>query len=346
MMNKFHLSLATALLIPLSFEAQTLVTTEPQGRTCLLEVFTAINCGNCPAAHTVANGLAADHPDDLVLVEVHGGSLSVPQGAQPDFRTDDGAALWSSWGVTFQPQGLVNRSQLSSANSWPSSVPVVLSASSPVNVGLASAYDAGSQQLSIMVEAYYTGTSLTSTDQLYVLLTEDHVVGYQQDYVNGAHAAYDHRHALRDYVTSVEGEDITMPAAGEFVQHSYTYTVPSTWSLEELHVVAFVQADQGPVYQVKRVAAMDGSTAINESSAGGGLGSAYPVPAAEQVFVPMAADHIGGVLTVTDVQGRTVLSFSVPAGSTLLTIPVADLADGVYAYGLAGADRRLMVVRH
>jgi len=346
MMNALQFLCTIALLIPGAAYTQTLVSTDPQQRSALLEVFTAINCGNCPAAHTVANGLAADHPDDLVLVEVHGGSLSVPQGAQPDFRTDDGAALWSSWGVTFQPQGLVNRSQLSSANSWPSSVPVVLSASSPVNVGLASTYDAGSQQLSIMVEAYYTGTSLTSTDQLYVLLTEDHVIGYQQDYVNGAHAAYDHRHALRGYVTSVEGEDIPMPTAGEFVQRSYTYTVPSTWNVEELHVVAFVQADQGPVYQVKRVAALDGSTAINESSAGGILGNAYPVPAAERVFIPMAAGHNGGMLTVTDVQGRTVRSFSVPAGSTLLTIPVAGLAEGVYAYGLAGADRRLMVVRH
>lgn len=346
MTNTLPLLFTTALLIPGASSAQTLVSTEPQQRTALLEVFTAINCGNCPAAHGVANGLAAAYPDDLVLVEVHGGSLSVPQGSQPDLRTGDGAALWSSWGVAFQPQGLVNRSQLSSANSWSSQVPVVLSAPSPVNVGLASAYDASSQQVSITVEVYYTGTSLTSTDQLYVLLTEDHVIGYQQDYVNGAHAAYDHRHVLRGYVTSVDGEDIAMPTTGEFVQRSYTYTKPSAWNVEELHAVAFVQADQGPVYQVQRVAAMDGSTSINEPSGGAIIGDAFPVPASQLVHIPMEPGHNGGLLVVTDVQGRTVRSLKVNAGSTMLTLPVADLADGIYTYGLAGAARKRMVVKH
>ncbi|HRF79726.1 MAG TPA: hypothetical protein PL070_06535, partial [Flavobacteriales bacterium] len=92
--------------------AQTLVGTEPQQRTALLEEFTAVRCGNCPAAHVVANSLDMVHGDDLVVVGVHGGSLAVPVGAQPDFRTVDGAALWSQFGVAFQPQGLVGRGSL------------------------------------------------------------------------------------------------------------------------------------------------------------------------------------------------------------------------------------------
>jgi len=76
-----------------------------QYRTALLEEFTAMNCGNCPAAHSVANALGAVYPDDPVSDGVYGGGLAVPSGSQVDFRTVDSIALWAQLGAAFQPQG-------------------------------------------------------------------------------------------------------------------------------------------------------------------------------------------------------------------------------------------------
>ena len=322
--------------------AQTLVSTEPQPRTALLEEFTAIRCGNCPSAHVVANALTIAHPDDLVVVGVHGGGLAIPIGAQPDFRTTDGTALWSQFSVAFQPQGLVNRGSLLATANWSSAVQNVLATPSPVNLGVATTFDADTRILTIDLELYYTATSAPGTDAISVLLTQDRIVGYQQDYMNGAQAAYEHRHVLRDYLTPIAGDAVLDAQEGSLVQRTWTFTVPEAWDAEDLSVVAFVGEQGGVVYQARSVDVNDGATAVRDES-DTVFGTAYPVPATDLVTIPMNSSS-AAQLTVRDMTGRIVRNVNVPAGSERILVDVRSLAPGHYFYQADGGRAQRFLV--
>ena len=329
--------------IPLGMaRAQTLVGTEPQQRTALLEEFTAVRCGNCPAAHVVANSLDEVHGDDLVIVGVHGGGLAVPVGAQPDFRTADGAALWSQFGVAFQPQGLVNRGSLLGAGSWSSAVHNILATPSPVNLGMVTTFDDATRTLTIDLELYYTAPSPLGEDAIAVLITQDHIVGYQQDYVNGAHVAYDHRHVLRDYVTSIAGDPVQGTEEGTLVQRTWTYTVPENWNAPDLSVVAFVGEQGGVVYQVRSVGVNSGATAIRGED-DMVFGIAFPVPATDVLFIPMNTSE-AAQLVVRDITGREVSSMNVPACAERIVMDVRSFAPGHYFYHADGGRAQRFVV--
>lgn len=322
--------------------AQTLVGTEPQPRTVLLEEFTAIRCGNCPTAHAVANALSMAHPEDLVVVAVHGGGLAIPIGAQPDFRTTDGTALWSQFNVAFQPQGLVNRGSLLATATWSSAVQNVLATPSPVNLGVATAFDTDTRLLTVELELYYTATSAPGADAISVLLTQDGIVGYQQDYMNGAQAAYEHRHVLRDYLTPIAGDPVLDAEEGSLVQRTWTLAVPENWDAEDLSVVAFVGEQGGVVYQARSVGVISGATAVRDE-VDTVFGTAYPVPATDLVTISVNSSSAAR-LTVRDMTGRVVRNVNVPAGSERITVDVRSFAPGHYFYQADGGRAQRFVV--
>lgn len=338
------LALACTVLLPNTpLAAQDLVGTTPTNRTALLEEFTAMGCGNCPAAHAVANTLVTAYPEDLVVIGVHGGSLADPSGTQPDFRTTDGAALWEAFNVTYQPRGTVNRRALQDAPQWAAAVADVRAQPSPVNLGLATTFNASSRELTVDVELYYTADR-TADDRISVVLVQDHITGYQQDYVNGAHAAYDHRHVLRDHITPLEGDAVSAAQQTDGVQRTYTYTIPAEWPIADLQVVVFVREADGEVWQVRAIPAMGGATALHDGPAPM-FGNAFPVPADEVLFVPVMGSAGGTMLQLRDAQGRSVREQRVPSGATLIALDVASLAPGIYVYGRAGGAAQKVLIR-
>lgn len=336
--------------LPLCAFAQGLVSQTAMNRTVLLEQYTAINCGNCPAAHVVAGTIGASHPATVVGVEVHGGGLSIPSGEQPDLRSPEGCALWSQFGVAFQPQGMVNRQGLQGAAQWTSAVNAALETSSPVNIGMATSFDQGSRLLTVDVELYYTANGGGGDDRIYVLLTEDHIVGYQQDYVNGAQPNYDHRHALRAYVTTLAGDEVTTATAGSTAMRSYTFMVPETWNIEQCTAVAFigeqsVGTSPGMVYQVVSVHASGGATTGVMLPDVPEFGVAFPVPAASVVHIPLAQLLNTDVLLLRDAFGRVVRKERVTKGQQGLLLDVSDLASGMYFYGFVGGAAKALIVQ-
>ncbi|HRH71118.1 MAG TPA: Omp28-related outer membrane protein [Flavobacteriales bacterium] len=345
-MTSIRTLVCSVLLVSGPLAGQSLVSTVPRPRTALLEEFTALNCGNCPGAHAVANSLAATYGDDLTIIGVHGGSLAVPSGSQPDLRSAAGAALWSQFNVTYQPQGMIARQGLQQASAWNASIQSVLAQTSPVNIGVASVFEAGEQQyLTVQVELYYTAEGPIGEDRIHVALTEDHIIGWQSDYVNGHHPDYDHRHVLRAYFTPLEGDAVTTTSTGSFVSRTYSLNIPPEWNVGELDVVAFVGEADGILHQVRSVDADGGVTLGVDANADRyqGLGAAFPLPAAEQVTIPLST-NANGVLLVRDVHGRVVLQERVPIGSRTVVLPVNDLAEGVYTYGFSNGSARLVVV--
>lgn len=260
-------------LSPLIAMGQSLVYTTPENRTALLEEFTAIHCGYCPEGHVISANLEATLKDRIVVVGVHAGSLAVPQAGQPDFRTSWGTTLDSMFNTVGYPSAPVNRRAYSGAldlnrGQWEAAANAVLGLSSPVNLGMESSYDAGTHQLTVHVHALYTADSPGGNDRLSVLIKENHIDGFQEDYTYGAHPHYDHVNVLRAYITPTWGEDVGSHVAGDEVDRTYTYTIPSAWNIANCDAVAFIGEYQSEVYQARSVAAVDGTTLVIGDLAG------------------------------------------------------------------------------
>lgn len=261
--------------VPVIASAQSLVYTTPENRTALLEEFTGIHCGYCPEGHAIAANLEATLKDRFVTIGVHAGGYAVPGTGEPDFRTDDGTAIDAAMQVTGYPAGTVNRRSLNGAPSygrgdWEGMVNEALALPSPVNVGVESSFNDGTNELTVHVVLYYTGTTDTGNDFLSVAVKEDHLIGYQADYTNGTHLNYDHMAVLRDHITDTWGDDVGSPAMGELVERTYTYVVPDTWTIANCKVVAFLGEYQTNVYQAREVAADGGTTLVIGNLSGDG----------------------------------------------------------------------------
>lgn len=328
-----------AFLAPLALTAQSLVDQLPHHRTVLLEEFTGIQNLYAPEAHTSSEMVAMQHPDSVVIVRMHAGWFAIPQDdGQPDLRNTWSEDLFQHFEVVFTPIGLVGRSPLFQSTlitmgSWGTATEAVLFQSSPVNLGVASAFDPGTRELTITVELYYTGAPGDSSDYIHVLLTEDGIIGYQLDaaFTPPAIENYEHRHALRAYITDLWGDEVAEPAMGSSVIRTYVYTLPAYINVDNCNVVAFVGKYQGEVQQVKEVNANGGTTEVgmSEVDSEGLLAPAYPQPANALLLIPTPWPHEQFGMVVLDATGRTRL-LERKLQTNLAVVDVSGWPSGIY----------------
>jgi hypothetical protein len=258
-MRKITLSLFFTTFYSLLSFSQTIVSTTPQNRKVILEEFTGINCVYCPQGHTIANNIKNANPNNVFLVNVHVGGFSTPGAGQPDFRTPFGSGFTGQAGVTGYPAGTVNRTQFSglaqnggtgtamSRNNWTNATNQILAQSSYVNVATTASINVSTRVLTVLVEAYYTGSSPVATNRLNVALLQNNTLGPQTGGNLGDQ--YNHQHRLVHMVTGQWGETISTTTAGTFVTRTYTYTIPASYNLVpaemgEFEVVAFMAESQ------------------------------------------------------------------------------------------------------
>ncbi|MEO8067535.1 MAG: Omp28-related outer membrane protein [Flavobacteriales bacterium] len=351
-MRRFSL---LSTLLPFALSAQTLVGTSPANRTVLMEEFTAVNCGYCPAGHVIAADLENTHGTDLVVVGINAGGLAMPGGGQPDLRTAEGTALWNFYFLNSQPKAVVGRTTyngfttLTPAN-WGVAVDSVLQQTSPVNLGFASAFNQGTRLLTVDVELYYTANSPGGNDHITVLLKEDHITAYQNDYgPNGPQASYDHKNVLRAFLTPLWGDEVTTTTQSTLVTRTYSYTVPLDFNISNCSTVAFVGEYQSTVYQALETASDGGSTLGLADPTATAFGTPYPVPANDVVHIPLGNDFTGGTIAVLDLLGKVVALQGIAAGTTVAHIGTGALAEGTYLVrrtDAPGAESRLLLVQH
>ncbi|NOU45772.1 MAG: Omp28-related outer membrane protein [Bacteroidales bacterium] len=245
-----HYFLLTLLIFGLLRSgAQTLVSTDVQPKNAVLEEFTGIHCVYCPEGHAIAASILENNPGRAVAIAIHQGSFAVPSGNEPDYRTPWGNAIANQAGVNSYPSATVNRHLFSgnvtnmSRGDWSSRCNEIMAQESPVNVGIESSYNESNRELTVHVELYYTSNAAQATNFINVALLQDHIFGPQTG--GGAGNNYEHMHMLRDMITGQWGEEIVTTTAGSFVDKTYVYTVPESFTnipclVENCQVAVFV----------------------------------------------------------------------------------------------------------
>jgi hypothetical protein len=253
------ITLIVLLFAVFQMNAQTIVQTTPQNKKVILEEFTGVNCVWCPAGHTIANAIKASNPNNVFLINIHVGSFATPGVGQPDFRTPFGTAIVNQTGIAGYPAGTVNRTVFPgsaqngstgtamSRDKWTAASNLTLTQSSYVNVATTATINVSTRLLTVLVEAYYTGSSPVTTNKLNVAFLQNNTTGAQVGGNQGDN--YNHQHRLIHMLTGQWGETINTTTAGTFVTRTYTYTIPANYNniiaeMGEFEIVAFMAETQ------------------------------------------------------------------------------------------------------
>ncbi|WP_353168358.1 Omp28-related outer membrane protein [Flavobacterium sp.] len=253
------ITLITLLFAGFQMNAQTIVQTTPQNKKVILEEFTGVNCVYCPQGHTIANAIKASNPTNVFLINIHVGGYATPSAGQPDFRTPFGTAIVNQTGLVGYPAGTLNRTVFTgsaqngttgtamSRNFWTAASNQTVAQSSYVNVATTATINATTRLLTVLVEAYYTGSSPVTTNKLNVALLQNNTTGAQVGGNQGDN--YNHQHRLIHMLTGQWGETINTTTAGTFVTRTYTYTIPADYNniiaeMGEFEIVAFMAETQ------------------------------------------------------------------------------------------------------
>ena len=257
-------SLVCANLVPSAAQTDYKVSTEVQKQKVLLEEFTGIHCGNCPDGHQMARILLNSLPGNSYVVSIHAGSYSTPNPGEPDYRTAVGDSVSSFLGSerAGYPCGSMNRTNISGSSYfiprayWVAYGQYFSSQDAPVNLYVNSVYDGATKKLTVHVEGYYTADSPEGTQTLSVLWTQDDVLGPQNGATKGDQ--YEHEHMLRDYISPVWGDTISIGRAtkGTYFTKDYVYALPDSVGPvavkpEDMTVLAFVTTNKADVENVE-----------------------------------------------------------------------------------------------
>jgi hypothetical protein len=228
----------------------------------LLEDFTGQDCGNCPAAHTVASNILEANEEHVALVAIHAGSLAEPFGEfVDDWRTEAGEFyLLGQIGSDQLPTGRVNRLGGANASSnfadWNNLVNAELAQEPLADIAFSAELEAANNHLNLHVRNQYT-QSISGQVKLVILILQGPIIAPQLNYAADPEfvADYEHKHMLRGTGTGATGLTVaTNPIAGQEDVIHYTLDWNPNWVAEDVEIIAFLTAgDSGEVINVNKI---------------------------------------------------------------------------------------------
>ncbi len=221
----------------------------------LIEDFTGQSCINCPAATTLIGDLQEQYGEEnIIAVGIYSGYFgkNPTTGALYPLTTETGNYYYDKFGVSTQPSAMIDRHGVNSTTAtWATEVYNCIQTAAPLTLAIDNSYDSASRSLTIAI----TAEGIDNVEgSLQVWLTEDGLVSTQFLADGSRDASYVHNHVFRTSVNDIDGEAITLPQ-GTAVARTYTLTLDTDWTPENISVVAFVFDNSG-VLQVEKAPAV------------------------------------------------------------------------------------------
>jgi hypothetical protein len=254
---------------PTPVQETPIASSTPQNKNVVLEDFTGVRCGYCPDGHIRAKAFSDANPGRVFIIATHAGGYATPLTGWPDYTTQFGEGIRAQTGLAGYPAGTINRRKFTSPapqapnamalnrDVWGTAGAQILAEPAPVNIGMQTSWDENTRTLSVTAETYYTADE-TVANNLNIALTEDGVIGKQEDYSLPSpylNPNYTQNNMLRWYFTGQWGETIASTKTGNRAKKVYTYVVPSTVNIDNCNVVAFVDRGQVEIINAAKVKA-------------------------------------------------------------------------------------------
>lgn len=276
----------------------------------LVEEHTGAWCGWCPDGALILDDILTTEPNVIGVAVHQGDAMAIPLSS----------SIRSFYGPAF-PQATFNRAgEPVSRGAWSAAATTALSRNPVVSVSFDSvSINGATRQLTARIKAnFHRDTVGQMRVNLYIL--ESNLVGSgtgwdQVNYLNNTPGhtyyqagdpitGYTHNHVLRHALGSAWGTVSVIPTsvvAGDEFTHTYTYTIPSTYNIANMHIVAMVNYHGGQlVYQRPTLNAEEMSLAMAVGVEDGVTGnsallSVYPNPATDRVQVGFTVAEMGNV---------------------------------------------------
>lgn len=234
-------------------------------KNVLVEDYTGITCGNCPGAADILDSMILKYGNRIVPMAVNAGSFAEPPLAPSqyniDFTCPTGEAYNTFFGVTSNPNGMVNRKGYPQTNvqtdgNWDGlAYNIIQFDTAFVKLTLSTTFDTTSRNLSVTATSKFL-KALQGKYSVVVLLTQDSIMAPQVRYgaPNNQIVNYAHRYALRDAINSTWGDTLVSngSAINQTIAKTYNYTIKATYgtatsshppipcNFKQCYVVAYV----------------------------------------------------------------------------------------------------------
>ncbi len=254
--------------------APTFPTVTSHVKKILIEDYTADRCPNCPRAARILHVIDSTYPGKIIGLAAHvSSSLASPlpgfggpsYSFIDDYRTSVGNiydALLIN-GNNGLPQGMINRKDYDAVNlthrkfylNWQAFVNGIIAEPSVVDLQININYDASTRKICCAVRDSFL-SSVPGTFRLVGLITQDSIIGWQDDIDHGIVSNYVFNEMLRDAITPTGawGELLVTGSASAGLKHinKFAYNVPSGYSspaagstpipcdVNKCHIVAFI----------------------------------------------------------------------------------------------------------
>ncbi len=210
----------------------------PMERVVLLEDYTGQKCINCPKAAEEVEILSEIYGENLVVVAIHAGALSLPA-----MQTEAGNEYFTEFAIPYNPIGLVNRrvyngEQTLDYQKWGEAIADIISIRSDISIDIENNYNAAENllNLSVRVEKKMSAENLS----LQLWITENNIVAIQAMPNGTNNKDYVHNHVLRDAPNGTWGTPLSFNSnVAEFSLSNYSLK-DKEWDLDNCEIIAFV----------------------------------------------------------------------------------------------------------
>lgn len=320
--------------------------TQSGTKAVLIEEATGTWCGFCPRGAVGMDYMATTYPNTVVPIAVHNNDpMAVP-------AYDSGIGQF----ISGYPSGVVDR-KLEDVDPGQGTLEAAYNIQSTevVPVDLYSIATQTGNTFTISANANFYTMFNTANFRLGVIITEDGVTGTTNGYgqvnyysggslgpmggyeslpatVPASQMVYDH--VGRALLGGFNGQPGSVPAvinAGDVVSYDFTYTLPSTSTQANMHiVVVLIDATDGTIVSAQQSSFAQALSV--EKVSGNDSFKIYPNPAKDNLNIVFQAGTGDYNITVTDMLGRTVINTNYKSlfGAQNIKLPVSQLNAGHY----------------
>lgn len=284
----------------------------------LIEWFTNTYCGICSSKNPGLQEIYDAYTTGLHRLTIHP-DVPYPQCSLHNFNPDDNSARQSYYNVGATPSVFMNGNGVSTSTplSFADAINARIEETSPISVLVD---ESGANQAKVTI---HSASDLSGDYRLFVAVVEKHL---DFEAPNGEDEHFD---ILRDFVSSTEGDPITLPQAGEMKVFDYSFTIPNGVAAEEAYILAFVQN-----YDSKEI--LNSGTRFDEVTTGlqdivtkSGL-EAFPNPVDDQFNVRVGNGYRIQQIDLFSQTGQKLKSMTLETPEESTTLFTSDLPSGTY----------------
>lgn len=313
----------------------------------LMEHFTTANCPNCPSATSQLTSWLSSRPD-VIWLSHHDGyytdGLTIPASTTLTTFFNDG-------GNTYAPGIMLDRRWLapdgdpgpvfSPYSGNPGLIDQIRSDPAFVSVNFKNpSFNSNTRELLLTVSGTFVNTVDANNLRLSLYAREENLKTTPGQAGSSSGVNYIHNHVMRAAISGVWGETnvITSGAEGTTYSKTFTYTIPTTFNLENLSFIAFVSeynsnVNQRSILNAKAVtlnalisgAYLDDETGIDDNTAAlSAIVNIFPNPTENQLYIQ--TDATIQQIDIFNINGQQINT--TPLHDAILS--VGHLADGLY----------------